>query len=166
MSEYLQQRLRDKIFGKPPAEKKVYSIPKKSAKKIISEKLEKEKRGCEESMLQLWYKARQRQLTGRCVRCGATYNHTNLAYAIAATAHVLPKRQAMFPSVALHPDNYIELGAGCGCHHWYDNQASWEQVAADKIWPIVLEKFKMIEPKILERSKIPEVLAQEIQPKF
>lgn len=55
---------------------------------------------------------------------------------------------------------------GCGCHNWYDNFASWEEIALSSIWPLVLEKFKIIEPFIKERNKIPEVFLQEIKPKI
>lgn len=151
--------------GKPKI-KKVYTIPKKSAKKIAQEKEEKELRTPgEDTELQKWYKERQKQLTGKCIRCGTKYNHHNLQNAIAATAHILAKRENMFPSVMLHPENYIELPAMCGCHFWFDNFASWEEIALSSIWPIVLEKFKIIEPYIKERNKIPDIFAQEIKPK-
>lgn len=135
-------------------------------KKQQEQKEEKELLNGEDTFLQKWYKERQKQLTGTCVRCGAHYDKNNLAYAIAATAHVLPKRDNMFPSVALHPDNYIELNSFCGCHYWYDNFASWEEIALDKIWQLVLEKFLLMNNKITEREKIPEVFLQEIKPKI
>lgn len=141
-------------------------LAKKSAKKIKQEAQERELRNGEDTELVKWYKARQKELTGQCMRCGARYNHTILAYAIPATAHILAKRPEMFPSVALHKENFIELGAQCGCHHWYDNQATWEDIALSNIWPLVLEKFRLFEPYIKERGKIPEILAQEIKPKI
>lgn len=169
MSDYFKKRQGQKATGTIAADppKKKYAGPKPiSDKKLAAKKAEKEARGGEDTDLQKWYKAIQPKLTGKCIRCGERYNHRNLTYAIAATAHVLPKRPEMFPSVATHPENYLELPGTCGCHNWYDNQASWEQIAQDKIWPLVLEKFLLIEPSILERSKIPEVLAQEIPPKM
>lgn len=139
-------------------------IAKKSAKKMKREAEEKKATNGDDTDLQKWFKERQKQLSGRCLRCGAKYNHTSLKYAIAATAHILAKRDNMFPSVALHPENFIELGAGCGCHTWFDLQASWEDIAASNIWPVVLEKFKIMEPFIKERYRIPEVFLQEINP--
>lgn len=149
-----------------PKPKKIYRLPKKSKKKLAQEVAEKTARNGEDTELQKWYKERQKQLTGKCLRCGTRYNYKNLSYAIAATAHVLAKRPEMFPSVALHKDNYLELGATCGCHNWFDNMASWEEIALSNIWPFVLEKFRLIEPFIKERSKIPEILLQEIKPKI
>jgi len=148
-------------------------VPKpKKALRPISEKrkaeqaAEKEARGGESTELQKWYGEKIKQLTGKCIRCGEKYNVGNEKLAIAAVAHILPKRENMFPSVATHPENFIELSATCGCHNWYDNQANWEEIAQDKIWPVVLEKFLLIERAILERGKIPEVLEQEIPPKM
>jgi len=162
---YFEERQRRAMYGAPPPEKKVRKpIAKKSKKTIAREKAERQQRGGEDTETQKWYKARQKQLTGRCMRCGEPYNHHNLSYAICATAHILAKRPEMFPSVGLNKDNFIELGAGCGCHHWFDNQASWEEIAQSNIWPLVLERFKLFEPYVKERGKIPEVLLQEIKP--
>ena len=153
--------------AKLPKVKKIYRLPKKSKKRLEQEAanpVRKDENG--DTALQRWYKDRQKQLVGRCMRCGEKYNHHNLTYAIAATAHVLPKRKEMFLSVATHPDNYIELGAGCGCHNWYDLQASWEEIALSPIWPLVLEKFLLFQKDITEREKIPDVFLQEIKPKI
>lgn len=156
-----------KEAAKLPKEKKRYVIPKQSKKKIAELEANKALVGKDgDSDLQKWYKAIQSKLMGKCIRCGERYNARDLRYAIAATAHVLAKRSEMFPSVALHSENYIELGANCGCHNWYDNFASWEEIALSSIWPLVLEKFKIIEPFIKERNKIPEVFLQEIKPKI
>ena len=138
--------------------------------KKVSDKRKKENEEAKErggdNELQKWYKNRQKQLVGKCMRCGTSYNHNNLSYAIPATAHILAKRDNQFPSVGLHKDNFIELGAICGCHHWYDNQATWEDIAQSNIWHLVLERFLLFEPYIQERSKIPEVFLQEIKPKI
>lgn len=81
----------------------------------------------------------------------------------AATAHVVPKRKEYgFPSVATHKDNFLVLGAGCGCHSKYDSD--WESAAQMKIWSKAVEKFKLIYPFIAapEKKNIPEVLRQEV----
>jgi hypothetical protein len=87
-------------------------------------------------------------------------------YYRAASAHCLPKRKDYgFPSVKLHPDNRLVLGAGCGCHHKYDS--TWEQAAQMKIFPKAIEIFLILYPHIApsERKNIPDVLLQELQPK-
>lgn len=164
---YLEDRLKRKngLLPPLPTRKEKKPIPKQSSKKKAELSEARKQRGEEDTDLQKWYKARQKQLMGTCLRCGTKYNHTNLKYAICATAHVLAKRPEMFPSVALHSENFIELGAKCGCHNWYDNMASWEEIALSNIWPVVLEKFRLMEPHIKERSLIPEVFLQEIKPK-
>lgn len=85
----------------------------------------------------------------------------------AASAHCLPKRKEYgFPSVKLHPENRIKLGAGCGCHAKYDS--TWEQAAQMKIWPKAVAIFLILYPHIApaERKNIPEVLLQELEPKI
>lgn len=155
--------LMPKTTGKKPPK----PIAKKSAKKIKEEKEAKKEVDMDgDTQLQKWYKNRQKQLTGKCMRCGTPYDHKNFKYAIAATAHIFAKRDNQFPSVALNKNNFIELGSMCGCHHWYDNFASWEEIALSRIWPLVLERFRLFEPHITERTLIPEVLAQEIKPKI
>lgn len=162
-AEILRQlnKAREKRAPKPQK-----PLRKIGLKKQQEQKQEKELLNGDDTFLQKWYKERQKQLTGTCIRCGAHYDKNNLAYAIAATAHVLAKRDNMFPSVSLHPDNYIELGSFCGCHYWFDNFASWEEIALSKIWPVVLEKFLLFNDKIVERERIPEVFLQEIKPKI
>lgn len=163
---YLDERRGHILNGRPLKTKAKKPIPKKSAKRIAKEKAEREERGDDDTDLQKWFKNRHKQLAGVCLRCGAKHDITTLRAAIPNIAHVLPKRDICFPSVKYHPDNYIELGASCGCHKWLDEFASWEEIAQDKIWPVALEKFLLMEPHIQERAKIPEVFRQEIRPKI
>ena len=161
MSDYLKKRQQESLFGKPPKEDKKYTIPKVSKKRAAEIAAEKEARGNEDTHLQKWFKARQKHLIGACSRCGEKYNHKDFKEAIKATAHILPKRDNMFPSISLHPLNWIELGAYCGCHKWFDEYASWKQIVADpKIGKLIVERFIAIEPDIAEeeRKHIPQVL--------
>lgn len=111
-----------------------------------------------------------------CQECGAVIpnkkqnwttgvmEETNVFYR-AATAHVLPKRDNYgFPSVASNPNNRLFLGSGCGCHQRYDK--SWEDAAQMKVFPIAIEKFKLLYPLIhsSERKNIPDIFLQEIEP--
>lgn len=95
-----------------------------------------------------------------CMECK---KHIPKSFYRAATAHVLPKRKEYgFPSISTHPDNYLILGAGCGHHQQYDK--SWEDAAKMKIWPLAVEKFKILYPLISqeERKNIPEILLQTL----
>lgn len=95
-----------------------------------------------------------------CMECGKVISQP---FYRAATAHILPKRKEYgFPSIACHPDNFLILGASCGCHSRYDR--SWEDAAKMKVFPLAIEKFKILYPLIAksERKNISEVLLQEI----
>jgi len=110
-----------------------------------------------------WYIEKVNQQTGTCMECGGSTKNSLFVYAKACVAHVLPKREAMFPSVATHTDNDLELCNLNGCHHRYDN--SWEDAATMKVWPIAVEKFKKMLPAIApgERKNIPDVFWQEVE---
>lgn len=150
-----------------PKPKKQYSIPKMSAKKLAKEKAEKEERGDNDTELQKWYRQRQKQLVGECTRCGHKYDHKDFKQAVHATAHILPKRDAGFPSVKTHPLNWIELSPWCGCHGWMDDNATWEEIISDpKIGKIITERFSHVELCIApeEKHRIPEALRAYISP--
>lgn len=145
-----------------PKEKKQYRIPKISARKKEKQDKERQERGGGDTELQKWYKARQKELIGQCCRCGDRYNHRDLKQAISATAHILPKR--IFESVATHPDNWVELGAYCGCHNWFDNYANWEEILKSNIGALIIKKFAKIWLNIStkERHKVSDLLLNTI----
>lgn len=142
----------------PPKEKR--GIAKVSEKQKQKNKEAKPNR---EEQLQ-WFKDCVAVMKGRCLECGCKINKNDFQFAIMAIAHVLPKRDSQFPSVKTHKENWIELCAENGCHHKYDT--SWEDAATMKVWPLVIEKFKLIYPSIApkERKNIPDVLLQELEP--
>ena len=162
----IEEIRRGKEQARMPKEKKVYRIPKVSKKKAAQLAFERDNREGEDTELQKWFKDRQKQLHGQCQRCGQKYNHTILKNAIVSTCHILPKRPNMFPSIALHPLNFWESSPYCGCHKWYDDYASWEEISLDKIFPLIKEKFIMMEPSIKERGKIPDIFLSFISLPF
>lgn len=103
-----------------------------------------------------WYEDRLNEFKGVCAECGERIDQR---YCYASVAHVLPKKKGFggFPSVAKHPENAIELGAGCGCHRKYDK--SWLSASKMKVFELAKTKFKIMEPFIAdeEKSRIPEV---------
>lgn len=158
MSDYLANRRNQKIFGKPPKEEKTYRIPKVSEKKKAEMAAEKEGRG----ELDKWFEDRRKEMTGKCVFCGGkTQKHDDDTYK-RSIAHLLPKRESMFPSIAKHPDNWLELCFyGNSCHTNFDNGIiTWELLHDSKEWEIIVGKFKKIYPYIPENEKknIPELL--------
>lgn len=90
--------------------------------------------------MNFWYAARIKELSGFCQECGTRLPLHNPRYARACVAHILPKRDNLFPSVKSHPLNYIELGPFCGCHGKYDK--SWDDAIKMRVWPLAVERFK------------------------
>lgn len=113
--------------------------------------------------LQVWFEQRARELAKHpyCAECGA---YIPEKYYRHATAHVLPKSPTSgFPSVATHEENYLFLGAGCGCHNKTDR---WDKFSQMKVWGLAIEKIKKMYPSIhpSERRRLPDVVMQEIEP--
>jgi len=109
---------------------------------------------------QLWYKARIKEASGRCVECNQRINYRDPASAYGSQAHLLPKE--LFPSVALHPLNNVELGRWC-CHGQYDS--SWLNASRMKVWPhaldvIVHELVPLLTRK--EKSKLPDIILNSL----
>jgi hypothetical protein len=162
MSDYLINRRNQKLFGKAPDKKE----PKPIAK--ISQKKKKELAGEDKSDLDKWFEERRAEMTGVCLFCGSPTEKHNDDTFKHSVAHLLPKRQNMFPSIACHPDNWIEL---CfysnSCHTNFDTGIiTWEFLADSKEWEVIAAKFLKIYPYIPENEKrnIPEVLLRLVEP--
>ncbi len=102
-------------------------------------------------------------MTGKCVNCAGKTAKSDPKYWRYSAAHILPKR--MFPSIAAHPMNLIELCFfGNSCHTNYDK--GYLEPATMKCWPLILDRFKILYPLINkeERKYIPDYFMQEIEP--
>ena len=130
--------------------------------KIFRGKINKDKRDAknlsngidnqlESTKLQAWFLARMKEMTGRCMECGEPLNKNVYKYAICSIAHVLAKRDNMYPSVKYHPDNWIELGATCGCHDKFD-KSNWNELREWKILPIIVLKIQILRPLLNEKE--------------
>lgn len=112
--------------------------------------------------LDQWFKDRDREATGKCRHCGGRTCKGDPLYYKHSIAHLLPKR--LFPSVAAHPDNWIEL---CfwekNCHGNLD--AGTLDLIDLHCFDEVIEKFVKIYPSIApkERRHIPDVLLQYVE---
>lgn len=157
MNEYLQKRWQSKVTGASLSTKKEPKpIAKKSAKKIAQEK--EQDKGLNE-----WFEARRKEMTGRCAHCGGRTTRDDDKLFKHSIAHLLPKRANMFPSVATHPDNWLELCFfGDSCHTNYDNNIL--DLTDLNCFNQAIEKFERIYPAIdkKERRNIPESLRQYI----
>lgn len=112
--------------------------------------------------LDIWFKERRKEMTGRCKHCGGHSCKHDDKYFKHSIAHILPK--AYFPSVATHPDNWIEL---CfwknNCHGNMDNKVL--DLIDMNCFDEIITKFCKIYPSIAkeERRRIPSILLQYIE---
>lgn len=139
-----------------PKQPKKYTIPKKSAKKLKQEAEEKAQRAGAMTPLQSWYEEIMKLEDKQCWNCGISLSGYNKKDWHACIAHILPKSQ--FPSVAMHPLNYMILGKWCNCHGTYDS--SWGAASRMPIFEIAVERFNVFYPQILETRKIPSVFTK------
>jgi len=132
--------------GKPKP-KKVYVLPKKSAKRIAQEKAEKEAGTKPATKLELdkWFDDIKREYfddgEGRGATCMECRAYIPVQFARHATAHLLPKK--LFKSQATHPLNFLILGAGCGCHEKTHRVDKFVQM---KVWPEAARRIKEMIP--------------------
>lgn len=117
----------------------------------------------DEKALSKWFKDRHSEMTGKCANCGGKTQKGQKNYKC-SVCHILPK--AIFPSVATHPLNFIEL---CfyeeSCHTNLDNGII--DVSKMKCYKLIIVRFLKIYPSIAknERKNIPDVFMQHLQPK-
>ena len=142
--------------------KKVYEGPKAMSEKKKAE-IAEEKKAREEGGdpgLVKWFPERRMEMTGRCCLCqGRTQKWDDETYA-SSLHHLFEK--SLFPSVATHPDNCIEVCYyGNSCHaNLHNGTITWELLIDSAEWPMLLEKIRKIVPYIAEseRRRIPDVL--------
>jgi hypothetical protein len=146
-----------------PKPKKQYSIPKVSKKRISQNKLLANNDDAQD----LWFEQKRKEMKGRCVFCGGKTEKDNDEMYKFSIAHLLAKRPTMFPSVATHPDNFLELCFfGESCHTNFDNGIiTWELLKDSQEWDIIVTKFKNVYPYIAENEKrnIPPLLLKELE---
>ena len=105
-----------------------------------------------------WFKARRRDMVGTCqCGCGQTSQKTDDLYFRHSAAHIFPK--ALFPSVALHPLNYVERRFWGGCHTNMDEGGldKWPNMAD---WEDIKEKFYVLVPMLTDEERATKFYAQ------
>lgn len=143
-----------------PKQKKQYKIPKKSAKKLKQEAEEKKGKKDPAAAKERWFWERRKEMSGFCRNCQRPSFKKSDEYFRFSIAHLLAKRKSMFPSVATHPENWLEL---CGdCHTNLDNCII--DLTDLACWDEVVVKFQKIYPSIAseEKKRIPDILLQYI----
>lgn len=144
--------------AKLPKIKKVYHIPKKSAKRIQQEK----EYAKDSDILWAWFTETRKLLTGKCKHCGGKTTKDDDDKFHYSIAHLLPK--SYFPSIATHPENFIELCTfGENCHGNYDNKTL--DLIDMHCFDEIVTKFVKIYPSIdkSERRRIPQLLLNYIE---
>lgn len=112
--------------------------------------------------LEQWFLDGDKQATGKCRHCGGRTCKGDPLFYKHSQAHILPKR--LFPSVATHPLNRVEL---CfwenNCHGNFDNGTL--DLMDMNCFDEIIEKFIAIYPEIVpaERKHIPDVLLQYLK---
>lgn len=164
LSEYQQKlnRIKLGIESKTTGPKPKKQLKRQSDKKIAELAQEKAERGSEDTYLVKWFKARIKQLTGRCAECGGSVETKVYKYAILSVCHLLAKRETMCPSVQFHPLNFIEL---CPHHHDQLDKSNWEEIELWGCWPVIQERLVMIYPDLAvsERRHFPESVLRYMQ---
>ena len=157
-----------KEAAKFPKPKKIYTIAKKSAKKIAMEQmmLDADKvitvhRPKGSAELQRWFEERHKEMTGFCKNCGGKTQKGKENYKN-SIAHILPKSH--FKSVATNEYNWIELCFyGKSCHSNMDNNML--DLTEMSCWNEIVTKFCIMYPSIAkeEKRRIPQILLQYVE---
>lgn len=150
-----------------PKERRVYRISPKSEKKKMQEVIERE--GGSDAALDRWFEDGRKAMTGICLFCGGkTEKHNDATYRN-SEAHLFPKRKNMFPSIATHPENMVELCFfGNSCHTNFDNNIiAFEDIKYQhpEVWKEIIRKVVILYPVMTkqEKNKVPEILLNEIK---
>jgi len=108
--------------------------------------------------LNRWFQERRLEMKGVCMNCPKrSLRNDDLNYKF-SVAHILPKRPSMFPSVATHPDNWIEL-----CWDCHTNMDSGHLDLIDmNCWDQIVTKFQKLYPLLTreEKARVPDILLQ------
>ncbi len=162
-SEVLNSLLKAREKKQPKPKK---AIAKVGAKKQAEKDAEKELRGENDTLMENWFKNRRKEMVGVCLFCGGKTEKDNGLTYKRSIAHLLPKRNTQFPSIAYNRDNWLELCFyGNSCHTNFDNGIiTWELLKDSKEWDIIVKKFNKLYPFIdeFEKRNIPALLWQEL----
>lgn len=113
--------------------------------------------------LQRWFIHRSKEMVGKCYECGEKSCKGDLRYWKFSVCHILAK--SLYPSVATHPLNFVELCHFGQSHHANMDNNGYEYVSQKmpRTWELIIERIKLMYPSIKEKSKIPEIILQELK---
>lgn len=152
---YIEDRMKRKMGLLPPlpTRKDKKPIAKKSAKKILEEKEQKES-GTDGEM-DRFFLAMRKRMKGKCFICGEKTEKDNDDKYKFSIAHLFPKKPSMFPSIATHPSNWLELCFyGNSCHTNFDTgKITFELLKDSKEWDVIVEKFHELAPLLTDEER-------------
>lgn len=104
--------------------------------------------------LNAWYLARSKEMTGKCQNCNKPSSARSSIYWRWSVCHILPK--SLFPSVATHPLNNLELCISC--HSQFDS--NWLTASKMPIFLKAKHRFELFVENIdwQEVRRIPKEL--------
>lgn len=152
VNEEILTRLQHARTKKPPKEKK--SMKRESDKRKAENASAKKALGEDDTFKEKWFKARRKEMVGTC-QCGCgqpSHKHDDMNFRGSA-AHIFPKSEKDgFPSVALHPLNWVERRQFGGCHDNMDNGGldKWPNMAD---WEDIKEKFYVLAPLLTDEER-------------
>ena len=110
----------------------------------------------------LWFEERRKECVGRCALCGEKTEKANDETYRRSIHHLLDKRKTMFPSVATHPDNWLEVCFWSNsCHtNLHNGTITWELLFDSKEWKIIKEKLDRVIPCVSQEEikRLPPLL--------
>lgn len=149
-TDYMIQRRRQKLGIAPITNSR------------MQEKREAEKE--DKKLGDAWFKARHREMTGKCIVCGEPTCKGMSEYKN-SIAHLFPK--AIFESIKWHKEASIELCFYGKSHHTnYDNKIlTLEDLQVTPAWPEIVRKTRILYPLMTnsEQGRVPDILIQEIE---
>lgn len=146
-----------------PKVKKSYVIPKVSAKK-------KDAMGGERFVVDLelaiFYNDARIEMMNDCdCGCGNKTNKHNDKLFRWSICHIFPKRANMYPSIAKHPLNWVELASYGDCHNTFDGANGYEWAKTKKfLWRKIIERSKILYQLMTpqEKNKVPDIILKDI----
>ncbi len=158
MSEVIPYFERLRLIKQGLLPKEAVAKPKKAIAKVSKKrKLENEKSKQNEgdSEMDRFFELMRKEMTGKCLFCGGKTEKNNDKYYKFSIAHLFPKKPSMFPSIATHPLNWLELCYfGNSCHSNFDNgKLSFELLKDSKEWDVIVDKFNQLAPLLTDAER-------------
>lgn len=140
-----------KLKNEPKPKKEKKPLAKIGAKKAA--RLAAEKEAGTDGAMDKFFISLRPKMKNKCLFCGGKTMKEDDEKFFFSLAHLLPKN--LFPSVALMPENVIELCFYApSCHTNFDNGTiSWEFIRDSKEWNEISERLYIILPQVAHEER-------------